>query len=264
MAKKKKKEPYVPKTGILGNAIDYNYYEMSFITRILCFLAGLAVGFAIGYIFYESVILSLIAGVICGIVFLPVYHRSYIEKRKKNLTLQFRDMLESLSSSIGAGSNIQDAFQAAYQDMAVQYTDDGYISKELAIIMSGLQNNIAIEELLSDMGERSGIADIISFADVFETCYRKGGNIKEVIMNTYHIIGDKIEVELEIKTVVSSKTSEQNIMLVMPVLLVVMLKTMASDMVDLNSPVGRISTTVAIVIFAISYMMGRKILSIKV
>lgn len=261
---KKKKEPYIPKNGILGNATDYNYYKMNAITKITCFLVGLVVGFGVGYIFYESIILSLIAGCIVGAICIPIYHKSYLDKRKKNLTLQFRDMLESLSASIGAGSNIQDAFQAAYQDMVVQYTEDGYIAKEIAIIMSGLQNNIAIENLLMDFGQRSGIEDIMSFADVFETCYRKGGNIKEVIMSTYHIISDKIEVQLEIKTMVSSKTSEQNLMLVMPVVLVLMLKTMAGDMIDLNSPTGRMSTTVAMVIFAVSYLMSKKILDIKV
>lgn len=259
-----KKEPYVPKTGILGNATDYNYYKMSFTTKMACFAAGLAVGFAVGYIFYESIILSLIAGCIVGAICIPVYHKHFIDKRKKNLTLQFRDMLESLSSSIGAGSNVQDAFQAAYQDMVVQYTEDGYITKEVAIIMSGLQNNIAIENLLLDLGHRSGIEDILSFADVFETCYRKGGNIKEVIMSTYHIISDKIEVQLEIKTMVASKTSEQNLMLVMPIVLVLMLKTMAGDLIDLNSATGRMSTTIAMIIFAVSYLMSKKILDIKV
>ncbi len=261
---KKKKEKYIPKRGILGNATDYNYYKMPFGMILLCFVVGMIVGFLVGYIFYESILLSLIAGCIVGIICVPVYHKSFMEKRKKNLTLQFRDMLESLSSSIGAGSNVQDSFQAAYQDMAVQYTEDGYITKEIAIIMNGLQNNIPIEKLLMDLGLRSGIEDIISFADVFETCYRKGGNIKEVIMSTYHIISDKIEVQLEIKTMVSSKTSEQNLMLVMPVLLVLMLKTMAGDIIDLNSATGRMSTTVAMIIFAISYLMSKKILNIKV
>lgn len=261
---KKKKDLYVPKTGILGNAIDYNYYKMSVPTRIGCFIAGAAAGFILGYIFYEQVVLASIAAVICGCAFQPVYHKRFMDKRKRQLLLQFRDMLESLNASIGAGSNIQDSFLAAYKDMEVQYTESGYITKELGIIIAGMQNNIGIEALLSDFGERSGITDIISFADVFETSYQKGGNIKDIIKNTYQIIRDKIEIEIEIKTVVSSKTSEQNMMMVMPVLLVLLLKFTASDIINLNSATGRMSTTMAMVIFAVAYLMSRKILSIKV
>lgn len=261
---KKQKEVYIPKEGILGNAVDYTYYEMSKVTRIMCFCGGMVAGFAVGYIFYESIILSAILGTICGIVMQPIYKKSYLEKRLKNLTLQFKDMLESLSTSIGAGSTVKDSFQSAYKDMVIQYTEDSYIAKEIGIINSGLYNNISIEVLLMDFGERSGIADIVSFANVFETCYRKGGNIKEVIRNTHQIISDKIDIELEIKTVVASKTSEQNMMLVMPILLVVMLKGLASDIINLNSTVGRMSTTVAMVMFATAYIIGRKILTIKV
>lgn len=261
---KRKKEPYVPNTGILGNAIDYNYFYMSILVRIACFIVGMIIGFSVGYIFYESIFLSLIAGTVCGVVAQPIYHNYFIQKRKKDLTIQFKDMLESLSTSIGAGSNVQDAFQSAYKDMCVQYTEDSYIAREVWLINSGLYNNISIESLLVDFGERSGVGDIKNFANVFDTCYRKGGNIKDVIKNTYQIISDKIEIELEIKTVVASKTSEQNIMLVMPVLLVIMLKSMAGDVVNLNTAVGRLSTTFAIIICGIAYMISRKILSIKV
>ena len=262
--KKKEKEAYIPKTGLLGDAIDYNYYQMTAGVRILCFVAGLLAGGIVGYIFYENVILTCVAGIICGAAAQPIYHKNYIERRKKALTLQFKDMLEALSTSIGAGSNVQDSFASAYKDMVVQYTEDSYIARELWIINAGLHNNLSIEALLLDLGDRSGISDILSFANVFETCYRKGGNIKEVIRNTYQIIADKMDIELEIKTMVASKTSEQNMMLVMPIILVLMLKSMASDIVNLNSLTGWMSTTLAVIMFAAAYMIGRKILSIKV
>ena len=57
-----------------------------------------------------------------------------------------------------------------------------------------MYNNIPIEALLSNFAQRSGVEDIENFANVFATCYRKGGNIKEIIKNTAEIIGDKIEI----------------------------------------------------------------------
>lgn len=260
--RKEKKEIEI-KTGLLGNAIDYSCYQFSVKEKILYFLIGLVLGFAAGYIFYESIILSLIAGIIVGYIFLPVRNKQIIEKRKDKLLLQFKDMLESISTSLGAGNNIRDSFKSAQDDAKTQYGEESYIYLELDIINKGLQNNINIEDLLMDFGDRSQITDIINFANVFETCYRKGGNIQEVLKNTYTIICDKIDIALEIKTVVASKTNEQNIMLVMPLLFVLLFKMLGSEIVDLTSATGRISTTIAIIIFAIAYMLGKKILDIK-
>ena len=55
---------------------------------------------------------------------------------------------------------------------------------------------------------------------MFETAYRKGGNIKEIIQNTQQIIVDKMEIENEIETMVSANQMEQKIMMIMPVMIV--------------------------------------------
>lgn len=259
----KKKEPYVPKTGLLGIGLDYNYYEFTKKEKITYFILGAVVSGAVGYIFYESIIMSVIVALIAGRLFLPIRKKQIIEKRRDKLLLQFKDMLESLNTSIGAGLNIMDAFSNATVDMAAQYGEESLICEELKIINAGIYNNINVEKMLLDMGERTQVADIISFANVFDTCYRKGGNIKEVIRNTYLIICDKIDIQLEIKTMVSGKKGEQTAMMVMPIIFVFLLKSLGTEVIDLTSMVGRITTTVAILIFIASYFMGKKILDIK-
>lgn len=260
----KKKEPIEPIAGIFCEATDYRIYEQSFGEKAVCFIVGALVGFALGWIFYESLILSILVAIICGFAFIPIRRKQVINKRRDKLQLQFRDMLESLSTSLGAGSNVVDAFLSAAEDMRIQYGAKSSIVQELNIINAGVANNVNVEDLLLNFGERSQLEDIVNFANVFDTCYRKGGNINEVLKNTRSILSDKMAIALEIKTMVASKTTEQNAMLVMPVVFVFLLKMMGSDMVDLTSPVGRISTTIAIVLFIISYLIGKKILAIKV
>ena len=41
---------------------------------------------------------------------LPVRVKQIIEKRKKTLRLEFRDMLEALATSLNAGKNVPDSF----------------------------------------------------------------------------------------------------------------------------------------------------------
>ena len=156
-----------------------------------------------------------------------------------------------------------DSFTGAAEDLAVQFSADADIVKEVNLIRIGLDNNIQIEDLLLNFAERSGVEDVRNFANVFATCYKKGGNIKDVIKNTASIIGDKIEIQMELETMVSGQKNEQNIMLVMPVVFIVVLKSMGGDLIDLESPIGIISVTIALGIFVLAYFISKKILNIK-
>jgi tight adherence protein B len=261
---KKKKEPYQPKRGIFGNATDYAVYEMKFFEKALYFLIGAAAGAGAGYLFYENIFLCAVLLVICGFAFIPIRRKQIIEKRKRKLLLQFRDTLESLATSIGAGSNVPDAFLSAEDDMSKQHNEGSDIHREIKTINEGIYNNVPVETLLMDLGERSGLEDVISFANVFETCYRKGGDTKEVIKNTHQIISEKIDIMMEIQTVVTSKKSEQNAMMFMPILFVFLLKMLGKEVVDLTSATGMVSTTIAVGIFVIAYFIGKRVLNIKI
>ena len=260
---KKEKETYIPKTGILGNAVDYNIKVFTTQEKILYFLLGAVVTGVVLYIFYESLIVSLIVGVAGGIVFLPLMNKHLIAKRKQKLLLQFKDLLDALSTSLGAGHNVFDSFSAAERDLLVEYSNDADIIREVNIILQGIGNNITIEKMLTDFGERSGLREIKDFASVFETCYRKGANIQEVIHNTAEVITDEIEISMEIQTMVAGQKTEQNVMTLMPIAFVFVMKNMGGNLVDLSSSIGIMSMTAAIVLFVASYFISKKILDIR-
>jgi tight adherence protein B len=259
----KKKEPYQPIQGLISEATDYHVYTPSQKQKILWFILGLVASAAVLWLFYENIFVSLIVGIGCGFAFIPLMTKSAIGKRRQKLSLQFRELLDALSTSIGAGKNVQDAFQGAVDDLAIQYTKDSDIVRELEIICAGMYNNIAIEALLVNFAQRSGIEDIENFANVFSTCYRKGGNINEVIKNTAEIIGDKIEIKMELETMVAGQKNEMNIMLVMPVLFIIVMKSMGGGLIDLSTPVGLLSVTGALAIFIAAYFAGQWITNIK-
>ncbi len=258
--KGEKKQPIKP---LIGNVPDYNFYTSSIKEKICWFIVGFIITGAVLFIFYENIYVVVIGGIIGGIVFNPIQIKRKINKRKNKLLLQFKDLLEALSTSIGAGKNIYESFISANNDLRIQYNDDDYIVLEVQNIIQGLNNNIQIEDLLSNLAQRSSLDDIASFASVFSTCYSKGANIKDVIKKTTSVINDKIEIQMEIETMVSGQKNEQNIMMVMPVIFVLVLKMMGGGLLDLKSPVGIISVTIAIVIFVLAYFVSRKILNIR-
>ncbi len=261
--------------------INYKVYYMKPLEKIMYFLLAFATGAAIGYLFYGgigkdefgqateltlalNIIIPTIVGILAVKLYLPIRVEQIKNKRIKNLKNQFRDMLEALTTSLGAGKNINDSFLGVYEDMLVQYPEDAYIVKEIEIINSGVQNNVAIEEILLDFGNRSGIDDIMSFANVFNISYRKGGNIKDVIRNTYIILSDKMEISEDIETIVSSNKMEQTIMIFMPIALIAIIKLMSPEFAaKFVSTTGIIATTIAIGMFILSYFVGREILNIK-
>ncbi len=266
------------------NMPTYNYkvYYMKPVEKVLYFLLAFAVGAVVGYLFYGGIgkdefnrptlltymldiVISCGVGIAAGIFFLPIRTKQIIAKKQRALKSQFRDMLESLTTSLGAGKNVTDSFKTIYDDLKVQYEEDAYILKELEIIISGMTNNIDVEDILEDFGRRSGIGDIESFANVFRICYRKGGNIKDTIRSTHEILSDKMEIAEDIETVVTGSRNEQNIMVVMPILLIGMIKLMSEDFAsNFTTVTGIISTTLAIGIFVASYFIGRAVLDIKV
>lgn len=261
--------------------LNYKVYYMKPMEKLAYFLLAFAVGAAVGYLFYGGIgkdefgnpttltwILNILIptaiGLIAGRLFVPMRVKSIIAKRRNNLRHQFKDMLEALTTSLGAGKNVNDAFFSVYEDMKVQYDSETFILKELEIVIAGIHNNVALEEVLEDFGKRSNIDDIKSFANVFKISYRKGGNIKDVIRNTHSILSDKMEISEDIETLVTSTKMEQNIMLVMPIALISIIKMMSPEFAaNFVTPTGIISTTISIIIFVVAYFIGSAVLEIK-
>ena len=276
------KEPqyYLSATNI--QTLNYRVYYMSPIEKLLYFLLGFVVGAAVGYLFYGGLakdaygeptttthildlVISGVAGIAAGRFFVPIRTEMLLKSRTKKLKSQFRDMLEAFNTSLGAGKNVTDSFRSVHDDLKLQYEDDAFILKEVEVILSCMDNNVDLEIPLTDFGQRSGVEDIVSFANVFKISYRKGGNIKETIRSTHEILSDKMEIAEEIETTVSGARSEQYLMLIMPILLIAMIKMMSADFAaNFATPAGILATTIGIITFIAAYLIGREILDIKV
>lgn len=279
---KKEKEPQYYYSATNMQTYNYKVYYMSTLEKVGYFILAFVVGAAVGYLFYGglakdeygdptvttyvlNVVIMTVVGVGSGIAFIPIRTQMIIDARRKKIKTQFRDMLEALNTSLGAGKNVTDSFHAVYDDLKVQYEESAFIIKEMEVILSCMANNVDIEVPLQDFGIRSGVDDIVSFANVFKICYHKGGNIKDTIKNTHAILSEKMEISEEIETIVTGAKSEQYLMIIMPILLIGMIKMISADFAaNFATPTGIIATTIGIVMFVVSYLVGRAILNIKV
>lgn len=283
-AKKKpaEQEPQYCKSATNIRTLNYRVYVMTPLEKLLYTVLAFVVGAGVGYLFYGGIgvdeygnptvltyllntVVMVGVGALAAKLFVPIRNEQLRLARQSKLKSQFRDMLEAISTSLSAGKNVPESFSAVYADLKNQYEEDAFILNELHVINAGLANGITIEELLADFGKRSGCEDIQDFASVFEICYRKGGNIRDTIRNTYDILSDKMSITEEIETIVTGSKSEQSLMLIMPVLLIGMIKIGSPEFAaNFVTPSGLAATTIAMVLFVASYFIGRIVLDIKV
>lgn len=261
--RKEREVTYTELRGLLGNAEDYHVYHMQKTDYLIAWLIGFLIGMIILFAFFRSWLFSLAGAVVCAVIVPPHYNEYKKNRRLQQLRLQFRDLLESLTASYSAGRNTPDSFRDAWNDMLSIYGEDADIVQEVQIICAGLNNSINIEELLLDFARRSELDDIQSFANVFEVCNRQGGDLKRIVSETREIINDKIDVEMEIETMLSGNKNELYIMIVMPVVVVMSLSSMGGSTIVSNSLENVLVKILCLGILFTAYLIGKKIVDIK-
>ena len=138
------------------------------------------------------------------------------ERYREELTVQFRECILAAATSLQAGYSAENAFLECGKDMKLMYGETSPICRELGIIRRGLQINITLEELLQDFARRSGCEEINQFAQIFSLAKRNGGNMAAIIRSSAALIGKQIELRQELRTLLSGKKMELNIMKAMP------------------------------------------------
>ena len=262
--KEKKKKGYVPQKALFGDLDDYGVYRPEPYELLLGGLVIFGIGFFVGMVFYRNILLSAIVGAAALYPGMKKYKDMKKDRRQHALLLQFRDMMESLTASYSVGKNTNEAFQDALADLSNIYAPNADIVNELRWIVNGILNGKDIQELLDNFARRSHLDDIESFATIFAVSSQYGGNLKRVVAETRDIISDKIEIELEIQTLLTANKNELNIMIVMPVILMLMLSSVGNLSIVQNTPLNVLVKTVAIVIFVAAYMIGQKIVNIRI
>ena len=248
-----------------GHGIDYSVYDMGVFEWIMYACLAGGVLFLAAYTFYQNVILSSLFALF-GLLYPKMRRKQIIENRQNKLNLQFKDMLYSLSSAVGAGNSVESAISVTLEDMKQQYNDPNvFIIQELSLMKVRLQTNRTIEEVFNDFAQRSHLEDVETFANIFQIAKRTGGNIIDIIRNTTQIIADKIEVSQEIETMLSGQKAEQKVITIMPFALVLFMTKTSGGFMDpiFTTLIGRIIATVALAVILLANVWSKKIANIR-
>lgn len=168
-----------------------------------------------GWLFFQSVPIALAL-----LLFLPLYWKRCQKEREKErqrrLNQGFADALSAFAAALEAGYSAENAITETCKDLALIYPEEEPIQKELYQLQRQLKNNRSLEQAFADMAARTGDEDIQCFAEVFEIAKRSGGDLIQVIKAAERNIAEREEVKREIRTMMSAKRLEANIMNLMP------------------------------------------------
>ena len=146
------------------------------------------------------------------------YHRRC--RKNRELLGQFKECLLAVAASMRAGYAVENAFVDSITDMRSMFGEGCVMERELKQLRQGLGNNVPLETLLVEMGQRSDLEEIREFAEVFAIAKRNGGSIPVMIDAACGSISRRLAVEEEMETLLSARKLEQRVMNAMPFMIV--------------------------------------------
>lgn len=221
--------------------------------------------FVIGKLFYGNVL----AGILLMPLAVPIFSqrkRLLLDKKKEEMEKQFKDMLISVSDALSTGYSMENALKESYRDLVNVYGHESEICQELRLVISRIKLNVNVEKAIEDFAERSYIDNAKTFSQIFSVARRTGGNIKDIIKDVTDDIVLKQAVKEDIMVAISEKKTEQKIMTVIPMFLIVYINLSSEGFLDImyETLMGNIVMTVCLGAYILAYFWSEKIMEVEI
>lgn len=196
--------------------MDYNQYSLCSKELIQIFLWYIFVSGVTGILFYNT-LWFMVAGIPLFFMMSGKEKERRKNRRKEQLKREFKEFMLSMAAALQAGYALENTISVIQDDLLRAFPSGPcYLAEECACMKHSLEMKRPVEELLQDLGTRSGVEEMQDFAQVISTAKRSGGNMVQIIRSTAEQMRDAMEVRQEIAVAVAAKSLEQKIMLLMP------------------------------------------------
>lgn len=251
--------------------IRIKYYECN-MSRSEHIVAYVGFAFAIGiilYIYYRLLAISVIGGLLIAIPQEKNYAKTVCKKRQNRLRLQFNEFLEIIAISIsgGSGRSMENAVKDSLQELQMMFNEKADIVREISLIISDYERaGIPMKDGFHELALRSEIDDIMSFAAIYATIEGKTSDFGYIISQTHEIIKDKVEIKMEIETMITAAKSESTTMLFLPMVIVLAMTSMGGGLMDslFTTVTGRVAATFGVVCTFAAYVIASKATEIEI
>jgi len=241
--------------------VNYAGWNLSVYDVLVLLGMSAAAGMATGWLFYDSLAVGAAAGLVIFFLAKPRYIRWSIDRRRRELLIQFRDVLYSVASSVAVGRSMGQALEESIGFWKGTWSEKDLMMAELAAMVRRMKEAGESDvEVLQDFAVRSSLPDVADFVMVYENCRESGANLIRAVDRAAAIIGDRISLERELHALMAQKQFEGRIIMLSPFVLMLFLKISSPGFLEpLTASVqGYLVSTLALgLILAASLMMER-------
>lgn len=247
------------------NLPSYKIYYLSKFEYLLYGLGYEFVLFVFSYCFYDNYFLVIVGNLFIKKYFNMVSTKLKI-KRNENILCQFIDMLTAISASLNTGYSIENSIIESLNTMKTMHGEQSIICTELKLMERKLLLNIPIESIFEDLGNRTGIEEIINFCEILKIAKKTGGNLISIIRTTSEHFREKYNIKSDINVSIAARKYEQIIMFIMPIFIFIYINlTQPGFFAPLyHNILGIIISSICLSIYFLSLLLTKKILSIEV
>lgn len=219
----------------------------------------------IAYLFYASLLAMAFLSP-AGIWYYRRWKRERIRKKQREFRRQFRDALEGLASSLSVGYSMENAVKEVQKEMHVMYPAKALVVKEFTYMVRQLNLNMTAEQTWKEFARRTELEEVQSFVTVFTLAKRSGGDSIAIIRNAVRQIGDKMDVEREIDTILSAKKLEFKVMCVIPLGIVGYMRISFPEFMSslYGNAAGVVFMSGCLLCYLAAARFGQKIITIEV
>jgi tight adherence protein B len=219
-----------------------------------------------GWLFFDNILLASVLALL-AVPLEKYWKKTQIEKKRKELTVQFKDMLFSLSSSFQSGRHMGEAIAEAKKNVLEIYPAGTPINVELDLMVRRINaGGESDREVLFDFAKRSGSEDAKNFADVYYTCLTTGGDLVSVVNRTAEVILEKMTIRREIDTLMAQKKYEAKLLTAVPFMILLYLRFSSPGYLEqlYTTAVGLCIMAASLLALVCSFFWSVKIMDINI
>lgn len=217
------------------------------------------------YLFYESILPAII---LFPLWFL--YMKEWMEEKaigkEQEFRRQFRDSIQTMAGALKAGYSVENAIRETNRDLIGMYDANTRIRKEYGQMVRKLDLNLSVVTVLNEFAAEVKQEDVTNFITVYAAAKVSGGDSIAIIRDAARTIGEKIDTEREIQTMLAAKKLEFEIMSVIPFIMILYMKMTFGEFLSVlyGTWTGCIVMSICLVLYLGAYRFGRRILQIEI
>lgn len=223
--------------------------------------------YSFGLLFFRNQITALLfAGT--GLLLPKYIVNSRRKRRQAILNRQLKEALQSIANSLRAGASLVTSVIRCLDDLkrVLVNEKDKPMVDELEKVVYQIRMGLPLEEALIQFRERVDLEDVRDFVNATLITKAKGGNMAHVMNEVAQTIGEKITIQQEIMVLTAGKRSEAKLLTFAPIGIVLLLALTSPKYMEpmYNTIYGQILLIIGIILLAINFYIGKKIMDIKI